>query len=366
MENEERIWPDVAIPPGEFLAETLEEMGVSQAELARRAGRPVQVISEIVQGKKEITPETALQFERVLGTPAYVWIGLEKDYRFTKARIEDQGYLKAQVPLARQYPYDEMQDLGWVTRTSDDVARVANLLRFFAVASLDQVPDATHAAAYRKSARRDASVGALAAWLRKGEIEASKLKTGPFSAADLRDMIPTFRAMTSHAPEQFEPALEVGLARVGVALVILRHLKATHANGATKWIGDKAVVQMSLRYKWHDIFWFTFFHELGHVLLHGRRNVFVEVDGRQMNAQEAEADRFAADHLIPPVAFRRLTTGRSHYSQALVEGFAAEIGIHPGIVIGRLQHEGKLPRSHLNGLRSRFRWADEHPPAGIA
>src|SRR5713226_5519343 len=100
MVTKTRAWPDIAIPPGELLEETLESLGMSQAELARRAGRPVQAINEIVRGTKEITPETALQFERVLGVPAHIWTRLEADYRYTKARLEDQARLKDELPRA--------------------------------------------------------------------------------------------------------------------------------------------------------------------------------------------------------------------------------------------------------------------------
>src|SRR5690349_11655053 len=99
MATENRVWPDVAIPPGEFLAETLASLSLSQAELARRAGRPVQAINEIVRGTKEITPETALQFERVLGVPAHIWTRLDADYRYVKARLEDQARLKNEVSI---------------------------------------------------------------------------------------------------------------------------------------------------------------------------------------------------------------------------------------------------------------------------
>src|SRR5262249_26441446 len=103
MATDARIWPDLALPPGELLAQTLETLGLSQADLARRAGRPAQAINEIVRGAKEITPATALQFERVLGVPAHVWMRLEADYRFNKARLEDQARLKRELPRASRY-----------------------------------------------------------------------------------------------------------------------------------------------------------------------------------------------------------------------------------------------------------------------
>src|SRR5947208_842738 len=114
MATEPRGWADLAIAPGELLAETLVSLGISQAELARRTGRPVQAINEIVKGVKEITPETALQLERVLGAPAHIWTRLEADYRQDLVRLRDRKRLEErEVPLARQFPYREMAAHRW-------------------------------------------------------------------------------------------------------------------------------------------------------------------------------------------------------------------------------------------------------------
>ena len=138
METEIRSWPEVAIPPGDLLAETLEALGMTQAELARRTGRPGQAINEIVRGAKEITPETALQLERVLGVPAHVWVRLEADYRYNLVRLQDRKRLEEEIPLAEKYPYKAMVADGWVSDAQVGVARVAALLAFFRVNSLRQ------------------------------------------------------------------------------------------------------------------------------------------------------------------------------------------------------------------------------------
>src|SRR6266700_8057957 len=100
MATEARVWPDIALPPGELLAETLETLGLSQADLARRAGRPAQAINEMIRGTKEITPDTALQLERVLGVPAHIWTRLEADYRCNLARLHDLTALEGEIPEA--------------------------------------------------------------------------------------------------------------------------------------------------------------------------------------------------------------------------------------------------------------------------
>jgi Zn-dependent peptidase ImmA (M78 family) len=144
-------------------------------------------------------------------------------------------------------------------------------------------------------------------------------------------------------------------ASAGVAVVFVPELPKTGVSGATRWLGDKAVIQLSLRYKSNDQLWFTFFHEAGHIMLHGRKDVFIEGKGMD-GKQELEADDFACDHLIPQadytdfVATRKLTI-------AEIEAFAAEVTIAPGIVVGRLQHDEFLPRNQGNKLKVFYQWS---------
>jgi HTH-type transcriptional regulator/antitoxin HigA len=357
MTTDDQIWSDLAIPPGDTLAETIEALGMSQTELARRAGRPVQAINEIIQGRKEITPETALEFERVLGVPAHVWVRLEADYRITKARRADQETLRAEIDLAKGCPYVEMQKLGWVPAAAGMLDRVRELLRFFGVASLHHVEASAH---WRKSKALTPSEFALAAWLRQGETAARRIDTATFDARRLVDALSSVRSFTRERAEDFHGPLTKLLADHGVALVLVPHLRQTGAHGATRWVGGKAVVQLSIRYRWADVFWFTLFHELGHVVRHGRKEVFINFPDHAKDEQEHEADDFASQHLIPHPLYRRfVAVRRPFFSTAAVSSFAAEVGVHPGIIVGRLQHDKHIPRSNLNRLRVRYQWAEE-------
>jgi HTH-type transcriptional regulator/antitoxin HigA len=351
----ERIWPDVAIPPGETLAETLGTMGVSQAELARRAGRPVQAVNEIVRGTKAITAETALQLERVLGVPATFWTRLEENYRLNKARLEDRKRLAEEVHYVRRYPYATMARLGWVRKVASGIDRVDELLRFFGVASLKDAPAVV---AQLRKAKRKPSREALAAWVRQGQRLADNIEARPYDERALREVLIRLRELATEEPEIFEPELRKRLAECGVVLVLLPHLPKTYAHGATSWLrSDRAIVQMSIRCKWADIFWFSLFHELAHVLLHGRREVFIEYDNGEKSGEEREADEFAGRALIPKDAYQRFVRECKPLSVRNVEAFARENAIAPGIVVGRLQHDGLVPYSHLNALRVRLQWA---------
>jgi HTH-type transcriptional regulator/antitoxin HigA len=359
MATDVRTWPDVAIPPGELLAETLESLGMSQAELARRTGRPVQAINEIVRGAKEITPETALQLERVLGTPAHVWVRLEADYRYNVARLQALKSLEDEVPLAEAYPYREMVQHGWVADVRNPVERVGELCRFFRVGSLRQLETRELAVAWRRSTKVEIARAALLVWLRQGEREAEKVSVrGSFDRDMLRSKLPLFRSLTTQRAEMFEGAIRQHLADCGVALVFVPHLPKTGVHGATQWHPNRVVMQLSVRCKWTDIFWFSFFHELGHLLLHPRKGVFVNPESGDKSSDEKEADRFAADTLIPPRDFKQKCARLGVASAAAVVACAKELGIAAGILVGRLQYENLLPRSHLNHLKEKLQIVD--------
>jgi Zn-dependent peptidase ImmA (M78 family) len=149
-------------------------------------------------------------------------------------------------------------------------------------------------------------------------------------------------------------------AKSGVAIVFVPELPKSRAYGATRWLNPvKALIQLSLRYKTNDHLWFTFFHEAGHIVLHGKRKTFLEGDGHTgSKSQESEADRFACDHLIPLHDYESLVEAKPITSDA-VKQFAKRIGIAPGIVVGRLQHDGHLPYTHLNALKVSYRWVVE-------
>lgn len=362
MTTDKIFHSDLAIPPGEFLTEILESRRISQAELARRMGRPVQAINEIIKGEKAITPETAIQLEQVVGVPAHVWTGLEAECQLVRARAQEAQQVTQEEKLLDEISYTHLVKFGVVQIVRGGAERIGQLKAFFGVASLENLAQVSaYRPAFRVAQKKKASPYALAAWLRCGELRAADVKTKPFSREGLKAGLAKIRRLTNDAPEAFVPALKNTLADFGVAMVILPHLPRTYAHGATFWLSpEKAVVMMSLRCRWADIFWFSLFHELGHVLLHGNRMTFIE-DGDsdpERIKQEEAANRFAADVLIPPGNYAQMTSLRLATTRNIVT-CARTTGIHPGIVVGRLQHEGRVPHmTPLNRLRTRLKWAE--------
>ncbi|EPF17141.1 Plasmid maintenance system antidote protein [Microcystis aeruginosa SPC777] len=301
---ENRYAPDFISPPGETLAEILEERNMSQSELAQRMGRPKKTINEIIKGKAEITIDTALQIELVLGTPASFWIERERLYREYLARKNENQRLKGYLGWLKQIPYRQMTELGWLKFDEDKIEQLRESLNFFAVVSPEQWEEIwgrNLSIDFRKSQAFDSDRGAITAWLRQGEIEASKINCADYNELKFRDALRQIRSLTIKSIEVFQPQMIELCAAAGVALVFVPELPKTRVQGATRWLGSqKALIQLSDRYKTNDHFWFSFFHEAGHILLHGKRTLFLEGQDIQDTIKEKEADVFAANFLIDP------------------------------------------------------------------
>lgn len=353
--------PDFVTPPGETLQETLDALGMTQVDLAERTGRPTKTISEIINAKTAITTETALQFEKVLGVPARFWINLERNYQEWLAREAERKALEPHLPWMEQFPVREMARLGWIEMFDEPISQLIELLRFFGIASPTHWEPlyAGGNVAYRRSPAFIADPGIVSAWLRKGEIDAQRMDCTPYDAARFRAALAEIRALTTRGPDEFVPAMQALCAQAGVAVVFVHELQRLRTSGATRWLtSDKALIQLSLLYKTDDHLWFTFFHEAGHILLHGKKDIFLEGDD-STDEKEEQANHFAADTLIPPVEYRRFKPRTGHFSEAEVSEFARRVGIAPGIVAGRLQHDKQLPVTHLNGLKRHLTWVKE-------
>jgi len=353
--NEFQYNPNKAIHPGKTLEDLIESINMTQIDLASRSDLSPKTINEIIQGKSPITPETAIKLSSVFGMSSSFWNNLQNKYVETLARIEENHILQKELSyLPRFSCYKELVKWGYISKPSNKIEIISNLLNFFGVSSLSLVPK-IQAIAFRSSSKDALSKESLAAWLRCGVIDAQKIDTQPFNKTELIKSIDRLRSLTKERPEIFQKKLINICASCGIALVFVPYFKKTGVNGATTWLAsDKAIIQLSLRSRFADIFWFTFFHELAHILIHGKKDQFVEFDNDNTNllSKEKEADEFSCDVLIPKDKYSTFIKN-GNYSDVAIKSFANSIGINSSIIAGRICHDKNLWKK-LSHLRQRL------------
>lgn len=349
--------PDYAVPPGATLKETLEAKGLSQADLAIRTGLAEKTVSQIINGIAPITYETAEKLEMSLGVPSRFWNARERSYRETLVKLEEAKRLERDVDWLQEIPLAALIERGCIQKADQPRSPVRQALQFFGVSSVEAWRNtwAVPAAQYRGRAVQEKRPGYVAAWLRMGEIQAEGIATKPFDAAEFKAALAEARQLTVTSAIEWMDKLSALCAPAGVAIVFTKEIPSAGVSGATRWLTkDKALIQLSLKYKTNDQLWFTFFHEAGHILLHGKKDVFIEYGTTNATDEEQEANSFARDILIPPSYQHRLPHLKT---RAQVRQFADEIGIAPGIVVGRLQHDDFIFPAAFNDLKRKLKWS---------
>lgn len=349
--------PDYAVHPGEILEEILEAQGISKTEFAERSGLTPKTISWIITGKNPVTSENAIVFERILGISAEVWSNLDTEYRLFQARKKALGHLDKAVEWSMKFPLPEFVKRGIIPSTKDPREKAAALLNFFRVKD----PNAWMAmygnmsVAFYKSAAFTSNYEVVVSWLRLSEIQAERIETEVYSEETFKNSLSEIRSLTDKQPELFEQRIKEFCAKSGVALVFVSELPGIHLSGATRWLtSNKAMISLSLRHKSNDHFWFTFYHEAGHIVKHGKKDVYVDEENGATTKQEQEANKFASTYLIPESKYLNFLSNYPKPTKKHVRNFARNIGIAPGIVVGRLQHDKIINFSWLNDLKIRF------------
>lgn len=352
IQNSEEFLPVVAVPPGESIKETMEVLNMNQVELATRLGITPKHLGDILKGNAPITYETALKLELVIGPSAEFWMNLETNYQLDKARLEKEAEMSIDLDILRDIPYNDLSKLGWVEKTNDKNQRVKNSRKLYRVANLSAI-ETSYSVAFRlNKAKRNISDYGVLAWLAQAEIKGENVEVESLNRIKLKNLIPEFRRLTLEQPEVFYDKMKSLCASCGIALVLVESLPKTYICGATIWKGEKAILALSVRGKKADIFWFTFFHELAHLINHNRKEFHINYENDE---DECEADALARNYLIDDGLYNNFITNYNYKNPIQIKTYANSISIAPCILVGRLLHD-KLIEYNYNyeSLRPSF------------
>lgn len=354
--------PAEVFPPGEFIREELDARGWTQGDLAQIMGRPVQVVNELIAGKKQITPETAMGLSKAFGDDdALYWMNLDSVYRLANTKPADE-LVGRRSKLYSMFPVRELMKRNWI-EPSDNLDVVEHrVCRFYRIANINERPDFAHAAKATQveTALYDERTELQWAWLYRGKELAEAAYSAPYSEGNLRKALSKLRALLV-APEELRQVPTI-LAEAGVRFVIVEFLPGAKIDGAAFWLNDTPVIALSIRFDRLDNFWFVLRHEIEHILNRdGIVTIDIELTERlhsktALPPEEEKANTAAADFLVPKDELNNfITRVRPLYSEQRILLFAKRIGVHPGLVIGQLQYRDEVPYTHFHKHLAKIR-----------
>lgn len=346
--------PDYAVVPGETLQETIEYLNMSQAEFAKRLGITEQSLVRIIKGEQVISQDTAQKLELVTGTSCEFWMNLETQYQRQKQLIKDQKNAEVLKDWLKQFPVKEMVKREIIKPFTDVVLQAREMMGLLRISSIETFDGAVErmAALARGSAAYSTNPVMAFTYVAIGQKAAEEMVVNPYNMSGFKTLLHSVRAMTKDFPSNISTRLQQMFASVGIALVFVPELKGVHYNGVSKWLSPtKAMIIMNIRGKREDILWFSLFHEAAHILLHSKKQIFIS-DSNPDDELEQEADKFAANFLIPEEYNARIA---NVLSQQDIIDIAAELGIAPGIVVGRYHHLTRKWKAY-NQLVRKLEW----------
>lgn len=354
--------PNWMSPPGATVLDLLLERKVAVKELALSARRDVHSLSRLIFGLEPLTVEWAECLSSFLGASKEFWLRRERMYRDDLRRLCGPASEGLACEWLADVPLRDLVNFGWIEQGASHDETVLNACAFFGIAtshSFDKkYAKVLSASMYRASDAYVTRPTAVAAWLRQGEIEAAAVDCATWNPIRLHESLDSIRQLTREVdPSIFLPELKRVLSESGVAMVVARTPNGCRASGATRFLhSDKALIQLSFRYLADDQFWFTVFHEIGHLLLHSNDRIFLEgLEGEYADV-ESEANDFALRTLFAKVGIEALDG--LEITKYAIARLAQRAGVSPGIVVGQLQERGRVPYKHFNYMKARYAWAD--------
>ena len=350
MAKQNQYFPQSVPHPGETLVEKLEELGMGPKEFAIRTGKPEKTITAILNGKSSITPDMAVQFENVTKIPANFWMNHQRGYDEYIARTKRLEVIEESVEWAKLFPLAEMIKKGWLPHAATIQEKTMAMLAFFGFSNHSAWEDYYFKqqlkVAFRISLANTNEPYAISAWLRKGELQAADLSAKDYSEKSFKEALPELKTVMAKHPDNFYNQLQEICLAAGVKVVHTPTLPKAPICGSTRWLNDTPLMQLTGRYKRNDSFWFTFFHEAGHILLHGKKDIFLEkVEYSDKDkVKEAEADEFAAKWTLTDEEEAEILAN-APLDEDDIRNFAKQFNTHPAIIIGRLQYKKLIPYS---------------------
>ncbi|MCY9846604.1 XRE family transcriptional regulator [Pectobacterium jejuense] len=350
--------PDRVSPPGDTIIDLMDEHGLTDEELSKKIGLSVGKGQQLLTGHVHLNESLAYKLQDVFNVSVEFWLKRESAYR---QHIEYLDNINRE--WLNSLPVRDMIEYGWIPKSPSRESKLRNCLRFFGINSVNdfnyKINTEAPLVAFRKSISLKTEPMADLVWITKAKELSASYKCDNWNKNILKSLLPELRQATNEPDlKTFIPYIRELLATAGVSLVVLPTPSGCRASGATCFFEpDRATLIVSFRYYTDDHFWFTLFHEIGHLILHDAVSIRLEGDVVLTSQEEIEANEFAANILIPKPFQKEISNYGVRNWKEMVR-VAKKIGVSRGIVLGYLQHIGNVPYSHLNKLKVRYKKDD--------
>lgn len=349
----------IAFHPGYYVEEILEDLEMTQDEFAKRLDISAKTISKLINAQIPLSNDLATRISIMLGISVETLLNLQKTYDLKLLEIEKAKKFDSQVEILKMIDYNYFVK-NHILSIADSVSeKIQNLCAFLKVSDLTLLKDSDLLASFKTSIQTvtDKNIINANVWLQTAINFGLRKKVEPFNEKKLKAAVPEIRKMTLMNPKDFLPKLEQIFKECGVAFVLLPSLKNCGVNGVVKWFDDKVILAINDRNSYADTFWFALFHEICHVFQKKKTKTIINDNKLSQTSNELEeaADKYARNILLPPKDYEELLTSElGGISYKRICSFAEKVGIHPGIIVGRLQHDGIIPYSLFTDKREKY------------
>ena len=352
--------PDWVSAPHETIKALLAKRGMSTQRFLDLSGCDADEFDALMRAEISIDEAWSDILQKVLGVRSGFWIRLQQQFETERSALMSENLPQTEKDFVSSLPLTSMKKFGWIDFGNNFESKLMAALAFFGVESVGQYNQlfgtTLSAVAFREASTHRSKPAAIVAWLKRAEADGLGSVCDPWNKGGFENSLSEIRALTRiKDPKTFVPRLKAICARSGVAFSLVPPPDGCRASGATKFIpGEKALIVMSLRYKSDDQFWFTFFHEAAHLLLHSENALFLE-DGSEVTAEEEDqANEFAGSFLVPKAFWGEIQNKRLSYKTVIAK--AQKLGVSAGVLVGQLQHVGILSHDKMNFLKRRYKW----------
>lgn len=355
--------PDLVIHPGETIYDVIVDRGLTQKELAQRAGVSEAFLSDVIHGKKDISKGLAMGLSYALDVPSSFWLNLQANYDAELLSVQEINSVskeeKEVLPVIREVT-EYLSGIGAVPANDSQDEMIIDLRKFFRISNLHDLAKLSPAGAFRISDEFPVDSYVTGAWLCicKAIGEGRHLETS-FAPTRVSQLIAELKGIMMAQNVDYQRVLPEIMSGYGIDFSIVRSFRGAPVHGyISKKENETYLMVLTIVGEYADVFWFSLFHELGHILYgeFGRDGSFIDAINHQNSEIEKAVDRFAKEALLDSGSYTGFIKG-GVYTLDAIKKYALSQGVPAYIVIARLQKDGVIPVNRFATYRPRFKWA---------